>query len=169
MLKKLIVMSLSALLLTGCGGAPKEETVHTPEYLSITEVSVSIGDETIVYTAMNNEAVKSYSDKQFVVYPDKTLFDTVQVDFVQGNSLNNYIQAYYLSLIHIWAKMHNRKPVVIRSPLKCKNPCCAKCYGLDPSTGRPVKVGAPVGYTAGQSLAEQCTQTKMCIRDSRWR
>lgn len=95
MLKKLIVMSLSALLLTGCGGAPKEETVHTPEYLSITEVSVSIGDETIVYTAMNNEAVKSYSDKQFVVYPDKTLFDTVQVDFVQGNSLNNYIQAYY--------------------------------------------------------------------------
>lgn len=95
MLKKLIVMSLSALLLTGCGGAPKEETVTTPEYLSITEVSVSIGDETIVYTAMNNEAVKSYSDKQFVVYPDKTLFDTVQVDFVQGNSLNNYIQAYY--------------------------------------------------------------------------
>lgn len=95
MLKKLIVMSLSALLLTGCGGAPKEETVLTPEYLSITEVSVSIGDETIVYTAMNNEAVKSYSDKQFVVYPDKTLFDTVQVDFVQGNSLNNYIQAYY--------------------------------------------------------------------------
>lgn len=95
MLKKLIVMSLSALLLTGCGGAQKEETVPTPEYLSITEVSVSIGDETIVYTAMNNEAVKSYSDKQFVVYPDKTLFDTVQVDFVQGNSLNNYIQAYY--------------------------------------------------------------------------
>lgn len=32
---------------------------------------------------------------RFVVYPDKTLFDTVQVDFVQGNSLNNYIQAYY--------------------------------------------------------------------------
>lgn len=95
MLKKLLVMSLSALLLTGCGGAPQEEIVHTPEYLSITEVSVSIGDETIVYTAMNNEAVKSYSDKQFVVYPDKTLFDTVQVDFVQGNSLNNYIQAYY--------------------------------------------------------------------------
>lgn len=95
MLKKLIVMSLSALLLTGCGGAPKEETVPTPEYLSIAEVSVSIVDETIVYTAMNNEAVKSYSDKQFVVYPDKTLFDTVQVDFVQGNSLNNYIQAYY--------------------------------------------------------------------------
>ena len=59
------------------------------------------------------------------------------------------------------AKMHNRKPVVIRSPLKCKNPCCAKCYGLDPSTGRPVKVGAPVGYTAGQSLAEQCTQTTL--------
>lgn len=51
------------------------------------------------------------------------------------------------------AKMHNRKPVVIRSPLKCKNPCCAKCYGLDPSTGRPVKVGAPVGYTAGQSFS----------------
>lgn len=95
MLKKLIVISLSALLLTGCGGAPKEETVPTPEYLSTTEVSVSIGDETVVYTAMNNEAVKSYSDKQFVVYPDKTLFDTVQVDFVQGNSLNNYIQAYY--------------------------------------------------------------------------
>ena len=95
MLKKLIVMSLSALLLTGCGGTSEEKTVPTPEYLSITEVSVSIGDETVVYTATNNEAVKSYSDKQFVVYPDKTLFDTVQVDFVQGNSLNNYIQAYY--------------------------------------------------------------------------
>lgn len=32
LLKKLIVMSLSALLLTGCGGTSEEETVHAPEY-----------------------------------------------------------------------------------------------------------------------------------------
>lgn len=51
--------------------------------------------------------------------------------------------------------------VKIRSPLKCKNPCCQKCYGNDPSTGRSAAVGLAIGVIAAQSMGEPCTQLTM--------
>lgn len=48
----------------------------------------------------------------------------------------------------------------IRSVLTCeaKNGVCAKCYGMDLSTGELVKVGEAVGIVAAQSIGEPGTQ-----------
>jgi DNA-directed RNA polymerase subunit beta' len=50
--------------------------------------------------------------------------------------------------------------VKLRSPLTClsENGVCAKCYGLDLSTGRDVLAGEAVGVIAAQSIGEPGTQ-----------
>jgi len=51
----------------------------------------------------------------------------------------------------------------IRSVLTCESDrgCCAKCYGLNLATGKPVKKGAAVGIIAAQSIGEPGTQLTM--------
>ncbi|MFH1352195.1 MAG: DNA-directed RNA polymerase subunit beta' [bacterium] len=50
--------------------------------------------------------------------------------------------------------------VKIRSVLTCQAPrgICAKCYGIDLSTSKPVQVGTTVGVLAAQSIGEPGTQ-----------
>lgn len=55
----------------------------------------------------------------------------------------------------------DRKSVLLRSPLTCKNPCCVKCYGKDLGVQAEVVVGTPVGYIASQSIGEPGTQLIM--------
>jgi DNA-directed RNA polymerase subunit beta' len=51
----------------------------------------------------------------------------------------------------------------IRSVLKCKSlwGICARCYGLDLGTGKPVRHGEAVGIIAAQSIGEPGTQLTM--------
>jgi len=51
----------------------------------------------------------------------------------------------------------------VRSPLTCESPIgvCAKCYGVDLSTGRLVEEGMAVGIMAAQSIGEPGTQLTM--------
>jgi len=51
----------------------------------------------------------------------------------------------------------------IRSPLTCelKQGICAKCYGMDLATQRPVEEGMAVGIIAAQSIGEPGTQLTM--------
>src|SRR5690606_15061695 len=53
--------------------------------------------------------------------------------------------------------------VMVRSPLACeaRQGICAKCYGQDLSTGRPVEEGLAVGIIAAQSIGEPGTQLTM--------
>ncbi len=53
--------------------------------------------------------------------------------------------------------------IVIRSPMNCNTPrgICAKCYGLDLVTQKPVRIGAAVGVSAAQSIGEPGTQLTM--------
>lgn len=52
--------------------------------------------------------------------------------------------------------------IVMRSPITCDNPCCAKCYGRDLSTmSKEPAVGTPIGYIAAQSIGEPGTQLTM--------
>lgn len=51
--------------------------------------------------------------------------------------------------------------IVIRSPITCKNPCCKRCYGDDPSTHRTPAIGLPIGFIAAQSIGEPGTQLSM--------
>ena len=51
----------------------------------------------------------------------------------------------------------------VRSPLTCDTPIgvCAKCYGQDLSTNKPVEEGLAVGIIAAQSIGEPGTQLTM--------
>ncbi len=51
----------------------------------------------------------------------------------------------------------------VRSSMTCESPLgvCAKCYGLDMSTGRMVEEGMAVGIIAAQSIGEPGTQLTM--------
>ncbi len=51
----------------------------------------------------------------------------------------------------------------VRSPLTCESPMgvCAKCYGVDLSTGKLVEEGMAVGIIAAQSIGEPGTQLTM--------
>jgi len=53
--------------------------------------------------------------------------------------------------------------VRIRSALTCESPSavCARCYGRDLATGRPVEIGTAVGIIAAQSIGEPGTQLTM--------
>ena len=56
-----------------------------------------------------------------------------------------------------------RKTVKIRTVITCrsKHGICAKCYGANLATGRPVQVGESVGTIAAQSIGEPGTQLTM--------
>ena len=51
----------------------------------------------------------------------------------------------------------------VRSPLVCESPrgVCARCYGVDMSTGQVVEEGLAVGIIAAQSIGEPGTQLTM--------
>ncbi|XBT18451.1 MAG: DNA-directed RNA polymerase subunit beta' [Candidatus Shikimatogenerans sp. Tduv] len=57
-------------------------------------------------------------------------------------------------------KKYNIKNIYIRSILKCKlvNSVCAKCYGINLSTNKLVRIGEAVGVIAAQSIGEPGTQ-----------
>jgi DNA-directed RNA polymerase subunit beta' len=57
----------------------------------------------------------------------------------------------------------NIETVRVRSPLTCESPTgvCAKCYGVDLSTGKLVEEGLAVGIIAAQSIGEPGTQLTM--------
>ncbi len=56
-----------------------------------------------------------------------------------------------------------RKKIKIRTILTCRshNGICAKCYGANMATGKPVQVGESVGIIAAQSIGEPGTQLTM--------
>jgi DNA-directed RNA polymerase subunit beta' len=53
--------------------------------------------------------------------------------------------------------------VIIRSVLTCESRrgVCAKCYGKNLATGKPARLGEPVGIIAAQSIGEPGTQLTM--------
>jgi len=61
---------------------------------------------------------------------------------------------------------HGVESIVVRSPIACAAlvGLCAKCYGRDFSTTKPVELGMPVGVMAAQSIGEPGTQLTMRVR-----
>ena len=55
---------------------------------------------------------------------------------------------------------HGINSVKVRSPLTCESEkgICAKCYGRNLGTNKPVTIGEPVGVIAAQSIGEPGTQ-----------
>lgn len=69
---------------------------------------------------------------------------------------NRYIDDQYADEI-----VATRSSVTVRSIAKCKNPCCAKCYGMDLTTNAESIVGETIGIKAAQSIGEPGTQLVM--------
>ena len=58
---------------------------------------------------------------------------------------------------------HGITSVEVRSVLSCESRCgvCARCYGMNLATGKPVNSGEAVGVIAAQSIGEPGTQLTM--------
>ena len=58
---------------------------------------------------------------------------------------------------------HGVASVEVRSVLSCESRCgvCARCYGMNLATGKPVSSGEAVGVIAAQSIGEPGTQLTM--------
>jgi DNA-directed RNA polymerase subunit beta' len=74
------------------------------------------------------------------------------------------IRSLWLQAGYEWVE-HDRVGVPIRSPLTCntRQGVCAKCYGLDMGTLRPVELGTAVGIIAAESIGEPGTQLTMRV------
>jgi len=86
-------------------------------------------------------------------------------DVVDPETGEIYVRAGDFISEDIALKIQNAdiKKVKVRSVLTCKtvHGVCAKCYGTNLATGKPVNVGAAVGIIAAQSIGEPGTQLTM--------
>ena len=62
---------------------------------------------------------------------------------------------------HSRSSSSNRSASAGRSPAKARRGICARCYGVDMSTGQLVEEGLAVGIIAAQSIGEPGTQLTM--------
>lgn len=91
------VVLLCALLLVGCG--KKEEPVETePVYMSATDVTFDSYDTAMHYTVPDDMAFKSIDENHAEVVLNKEDGTTASIDYIQGNSLNDFTKAYYMGL-----------------------------------------------------------------------
>lgn len=93
-----VMIAVIAMLLAGCAKEEVAPTEPIPEYLSVSQVSFTCYGDDMVFKIKDDEAVQNYSSTQIILLPDKTAFDTIRVDYVQGVSLNDYGKAYYTGL-----------------------------------------------------------------------
>lgn len=94
-----VILFISSLTISACSkGVVAETELTTPESLGITSTTFDVYGDDIVFTVSGTEAIQSVTDTQLVVLPNRTEFDTVTVDYIQGNSLNNFPEAYYNGL-----------------------------------------------------------------------
>lgn len=80
----------------------------------------------------------------------------------EGNKIEDEKAGVQISadMARRWAQQ-DRAGAIIRSILKCKNPCCKMCYGTDLSNNRRAAIGLPIGFIAAQSIGEPGTQLNM--------
>ncbi|HNV86910.1 MAG TPA: DNA-directed RNA polymerase subunit beta' [Candidatus Omnitrophota bacterium] len=103
------------------------------------EVVVSLKDKIIGRTALDN--VVDIITDQLIVEAGQEI-NEVRADKIEAAGIEK---------------------IRIRSVLTCesKHGVCAKCYGRDLSTGKPVELGTAVGIIAAQSIGEPGTQLTM--------
>ena len=108
------------------------------------------------------EVSKKYFTK--FVDPDSSSYDETLSDLFEHAIIGRYTtDGKFISAMQakLMAKDENVESVKIRTPLKCKNVCCAKCYGTDWSIRRKAVVGTLVGILAAQSIGEPAAQLTM--------
>lgn len=102
-MRRSLVILLMCLSLTAC--SKEEEPVETtapppppPTAAHVEDINITLdrwGDEGLVFSIKDDEAIQSYTDVQIKVLPNVNQFDYVQVDYIQGVSLNDFGKAYW--------------------------------------------------------------------------
>ena len=124
----------------------KSDDCHTKNGITISEIRE--GGETIVsleervYSRCLAENVYDRKNKKKVLLQAGTIIDKDSIDQITKSGITS---------------------VKVRSVLTCEldRGVCAKCYGLDLSTGTVVENGMAIGVVAAQSIGEPGTQLTM--------
>ncbi|MCI8550212.1 MAG: DNA-directed RNA polymerase subunit beta' [Lachnospiraceae bacterium] len=107
------------------------------------------------------EVIESLEERLTGRYIAETITDpdTGEVIVEENNMCTPGIAAEVVEVL----EKQGRNSVKIRTILTCKSHLgvCAKCYGANMATGRPVQVGEAVGIIAAQSIGEPGTQLTM--------
>ncbi len=118
-------------------------------------------DEGELFTPEDDQPLKDPITGEPLLEPYDTIEPAV-IDRLQAR--RDEIHALWEKAGFEWVE-HDRVGAPIRSPLTCnaRLGVCAKCYGLDMGTLRPVELGTAVGIIAAESIGEPGTQLTMRV------
>jgi len=118
-------------------------------------------DEGELFTPTDDQPLRDPITGETLLEPYDTL---TQETLDRLHARRDEIRALWLQAGYEWVE-HDRVGVPIRSPLTCntRQGVCAKCYGLDMGTLRPVELGTAVGIIAAESIGEPGTQLTMRV------
>jgi DNA-directed RNA polymerase subunit beta' len=114
--------------------------------------ALKVGDDVIESLSERIAGRVAADDITYEIMDEKT--NQVVVKVVKAGEIITEQQAKEIEKSGLYESIR------IRSVLTCesKRGVCAKCYGMDLSTGKLVEVGKPVGIIAAQSIGEPGTQ-----------
>ncbi|MFS8890536.1 DNA-directed RNA polymerase subunit beta' [Synechococcus sp. R55.2] len=118
-------------------------------------------DEGELFTPTDDQPLRDPITGETLLEPYDTL---TQETLDRLHARRDAIRDLWLQAGYEWVE-HDRVGVPIRSPLTCntRQGVCAKCYGLDMGTLRPVELGTAVGIIAAESIGEPGTQLTMRV------
>jgi DNA-directed RNA polymerase subunit beta' len=118
-------------------------------------------DEGELFTPTDDQPLRDPITGEALLEPYDTL---TQETLDRLHARRDEIRTLWLQAGYEWVE-HDRVGVPIRSPLTCntRQGVCAKCYGLDMGTLRPVELGTAVGIIAAESIGEPGTQLTMRV------
>jgi DNA-directed RNA polymerase beta' subunit len=143
-------------LKTAQAGYLTRRLVDVAQDLTIREEDCRTKEGLLISRADGKEFNQSFASKLF----SRTALNDVKV----GNKIlvhaNEMMDRETAEEIEANLKIES---VEVRSPITCKTfyGICAKCYGFDLSTNKPVTIGTAVGVLAAQSIGEPGTQLTM--------
>ncbi len=143
-------------LKTAQAGYLTRRLVDVAQDLTIREENCHTKEGLVILRADGKEFNQSFASKLF----SRTALEDVKV----GNKIlvhaGDMIDHETADAIEAADKIES---VAVRSPITCKTfyGICAKCYGFDLSTNKPVGMGTAVGVLAAQSIGEPGTQLTM--------
>jgi len=124
----------------------KEHDCHTDEYIIIDKYEADARGESFSDLLYGRYLAKDILDAHGkVLYPRDTYVDKHVLDALITSEVDS---------------------VIVRSPLTChtQSGVCQKCFGMDLSSRKLIKLGVPIGILASQSIGEPGTQLTMNTR-----
>ncbi len=109
------------------------------------------------------EEIESLEERITGRFSCESIYDADGNMIVKANHMITPARAHKIVTVGVNADGGEITSVKIRNILTCRSHVgvCAKCYGANMATGRPVQVGEAIGIIAAQSIGEPGTQLTM--------